>query len=303
MSHLIYKSSVPHVIEGCPEKPISCGGKGFCCDGRRCDVLVYNDALAESIAKAIPVVESDREIARVMVQDVYSPSEVACEEKWLPPDDVVLELDAEFEIITQKRYKGLGGNGLWMGWVIDVLEYFIEDKIDPSVPPITRQVAKLKAQTTEKKEHLPKRDASNRDWSEDYDQENGNYQNKCCFCKLLFYGNKHRVVCKQCDSLHPSSTIETKQASEGKDWSREKWSFVRQNNSKGQPIVTLLWGGFPQFDSITPFTDADLEAIASTLNGNKEIFNRLEVYADQLNTRQKELDELISVYKARLNGE
>lgn len=37
-------------------------------------------------------------------------------------------------------------------------------------------------------------------WLEDYDQENGNYQNKCCLCGLLFYGNKHRVVCKQCDS-------------------------------------------------------------------------------------------------------
>lgn len=39
---------------------------------------------------------------------------------------------------------------------------------------------------------------SDRDFPEDYEQENGNYQNKCWFCNLLFWGNKHRRLCKKC---------------------------------------------------------------------------------------------------------
>lgn len=57
-----------------------------------------------------------------------------------------------------------------------------------------------KIQTTE--ERLPKPNESNRDWPEDYDQENGNYQSKCCLCGLLFYGNKHRVICRKCEKEH-----------------------------------------------------------------------------------------------------
>ncbi len=40
--------------------------------------------------------------------------------------------------------------------------------------------------------------SSGRDWSEDFKQENGNYQNTCSFCKCEFLGNKHRRICKLC---------------------------------------------------------------------------------------------------------
>jgi len=39
------------------------------------------------------------------------------------------------------------------------------------------------------------------DWPEDFNQENGMYQNKCSRCGLVFVGNKHRRVCKVCDQL------------------------------------------------------------------------------------------------------
>lgn len=39
---------------------------------------------------------------------------------------------------------------------------------------------------------------SDRDWSEDFSDENGNYMNKCCVCKEFFFGYKRRVVCKKC---------------------------------------------------------------------------------------------------------
>lgn len=38
-----------------------------------------------------------------------------------------------------------------------------------------------------------------KNWPEDYDQENGNYQNKCSDCGEMFMGNKHRFLCKECD--------------------------------------------------------------------------------------------------------
>jgi len=40
----------------------------------------------------------------------------------------------------------------------------------------------------------------NRNFPEDYNQENGNYMNKCFYCKNYFTGNKHRFSCKLCDA-------------------------------------------------------------------------------------------------------
>lgn len=39
---------------------------------------------------------------------------------------------------------------------------------------------------------------TDRDWPEDFEDENGMYQNKCVYCKNLFFGYKRRVVCKIC---------------------------------------------------------------------------------------------------------
>jgi len=39
---------------------------------------------------------------------------------------------------------------------------------------------------------------SDRDWSEDFDQENGQYLCTCILCKKMFCGGKHRRVCKVC---------------------------------------------------------------------------------------------------------
>lgn len=36
------------------------------------------------------------------------------------------------------------------------------------------------------------------DWKEDSAHENGEYQNRCCFCGETFIGYKRRVVCKVC---------------------------------------------------------------------------------------------------------
>jgi|GEM_PF-5303888 len=35
------------------------------------------------------------------------------------------------------------------------------------------------------------------DFPEDFNQENGRYENKC-HCGVIFTGNKHRLECKQC---------------------------------------------------------------------------------------------------------
>ena len=46
----------------------------------------------------------------------------------------------------------------------------------------------------------------------------------------------------------------------------EKWSWVRQLNSKGEKIVTLTFGGFPYFDSLNDFTDKRLNGFCALLN-------------------------------------
>ena len=39
---------------------------------------------------------------------------------------------------------------------------------------------------------------SERDWTEDFTHENGNYLCKCSICKKDFYGHKRRPICKVC---------------------------------------------------------------------------------------------------------
>ena len=39
---------------------------------------------------------------------------------------------------------------------------------------------------------------SERDWTADFGDENGNYQNQCAECKELFIGHKRRCVCRAC---------------------------------------------------------------------------------------------------------
>ena len=40
--------------------------------------------------------------------------------------------------------------------------------------------------------------ARDRDWPEDYNQENGMYLNVCVRCDFTFKGHKHRRICKKC---------------------------------------------------------------------------------------------------------
>jgi hypothetical protein len=37
-----------------------------------------------------------------------------------------------------------------------------------------------------------------RDWKEDKDLENGNYQCLCVVCKRFFIGHKRRLICFEC---------------------------------------------------------------------------------------------------------
>lgn len=46
----------------------------------------------------------------------------------------------------------------------------------------------------------------NRDWTEDFSHENGNYMNRCVECGELFNGHKRRVVCKACATQSMSNT-------------------------------------------------------------------------------------------------
>jgi hypothetical protein len=44
----------------------------------------------------------------------------------------------------------------------------------------------------------PAQEPMSKDWKEDFEHENGTYQNKCGSCDSVFLGHKRRVVCKVC---------------------------------------------------------------------------------------------------------
>lgn len=43
------------------------------------------------------------------------------------------------------------------------------------------------------------------DWPEDFNQENGQYQNTCHTCGVIFLGHKGRITCKKCSTLKGKS--------------------------------------------------------------------------------------------------
>lgn len=59
----------------------------------------------------------------------------------------------------------------------------IIDKQEARIAELESQLAKL---------------SNERDWTEDAALENGNYQNQCANCDLLFIGHKRRAACKMC---------------------------------------------------------------------------------------------------------
>ena len=48
---------------------------------------------------------------------------------------------------------------------------------------------------------------SERDWTEDFAHENGNYMHRCRKCSEQFFGHKRRVVCKACTSPIPQPAL------------------------------------------------------------------------------------------------
>jgi len=89
-------------------------------------------------------------------------------------------------------------------------------------------------------------DSKERNWEEDFKDENGNYQCKCCFCGEFFFGNKHRVVCKIC-ATKP----------------KQKWEIISYKDSDGD-----IW-------------DADGNAARDGLATRS--LNNLEIYSVRYN--------------------
>jgi len=48
--------------------------------------------------------------------------------------------------------------------------------------------------------------ATSKDYVEDFKLENGMYTNRCCACGEMFIGYKRRVICKSCFTIENSTT-------------------------------------------------------------------------------------------------
>ena len=44
-------------------------------------------------------------------------------------------------------------------------------------------------------------DHPEKNWTEDFSHENGNYMNNCIRCNDDFFGHKRRVICKVCSNI------------------------------------------------------------------------------------------------------
>lgn len=46
------------------------------------------------------------------------------------------------------------------------------------------------------------------DFPEDFEHENGMYQNRCLYCKEIFVGYKRRLTCKVCETIAKESDVQ-----------------------------------------------------------------------------------------------
>lgn len=51
----------------------------------------------------------------------------------------------------------------------------------------------------------------------------------------------------------------------------ENWTFIKQQNTKKQEIVTLLYGGFPAFDTLNIYPDDYFQKICDALNNYEKV--------------------------------
>ncbi len=58
---------------------------------------------------------------------------------------------------------------------------------------------------------------SDRDWTEDFEDESGCYTNTCIECKLTFNGYKRRVICKLCGTPNWLEISKRKRPEDTKD--------------------------------------------------------------------------------------
>jgi hypothetical protein len=49
---------------------------------------------------------------------------------------------------------------------------------------------------------------SPKNWTSDFEHENGKYLCSCIFCRRKFLGHKRRNVCKECDAVEPKVNLE-----------------------------------------------------------------------------------------------
>jgi hypothetical protein len=74
---------------------------------------------------------------------------------------------------------------------------------------------------------------SERNWTEDFEHENGNYQCRCIECKNMFIGHKRRVVCKVCDG---------KESDFKKKYFTNNFYWVNETNYKKLQEIALEFG-------------------------------------------------------------
>jgi hypothetical protein len=99
---LILKPEGWHLIERLPEEPKkTCAGKPFCCEGRRCDHLAYQEALQQAIDGAILVGNQDKPEVRDLIWRLWSHS---------PEGGVTVQkgkvypVEVEYEISEEPEY-------------------------------------------------------------------------------------------------------------------------------------------------------------------------------------------------------
>ncbi len=80
--------------------------------------------------------------------------------------------------------------------------------------------------------------SADRDWPDDADHENGNYQNKCLGCGEYFIGHKRRCFCRKCSDASKArweSLTPEQRAEEQRKADAELTAWLSSQNIGNEP--------------------------------------------------------------------
>jgi len=131
---------------------------------------------------------------------------------------------------------------------------------------------------------------SDRDWTEDFEHENGNYFNTCFECKQTFKGHKRRVLCKQCGTPNWLELSKRKRPDDTKH--NQAWSGAWLEGEMVGYAKCMAERVLPN-KSVSKDSQSEIESLREIINYERKLNAQ---YQEKSYKQEKQIKELESKF-------